>query len=351
MILTILGARPQFIKAAALSNSFREIGLEERIIHTGQHYDRNMSDVFFEELGIPGVYKNLQIGSGSHGAQTGQMLKEVEDEIFEIGDSLKALVVFGDTNSTIAGALAAAKLHVPIVHVEAGLRSYNRKMPEEVNRVLTDHLSNFLFCSSSVGVENLKKEGITRGVHDVGDIMQDSVNMFLPFAKEPADEVIKQVVKQPFNLMTVHRPANTDDGQKLQGILDGIGNTKVITIWPVHPRNNSQISKLNVPKNIVLTEPLSYFEMLYCLNKASQILTDSGGLQKEAYWLKTPCITIRPQTEWIETLHNNWNQLCEPNPKAIETSVAKVPTLASWTTLYRNGDAGNKIASTLQQEL
>lgn len=351
MILTILGARPQFIKAAALSNAFIKKGIQERIIHTGQHYDPKMSDIFFDELGIPGIYKNLDIGSGSHGSQTGQMLIEIEQEIIKSGNDLSAVLVFGDTNSTIAGALAAAKLHVPIVHVEAGLRSYNRKMPEEVNRVMTDHLSNFLFCSSEVGVNNLKDENITKGVYNVGDIMQDSVQTFLPMAKAPAYVELKEITSSQFNLMTIHRPANTDDMDKLQDILNGIGRTNIPTIWPVHPRNNAQLKQLEVPKNLVLTEPLSYFEMLYCLNAATRVFTDSGGLQKEAYWLKTPCITIRPQTEWVETLHNNWNQLCDPNPEAIEACSLALPSLDSWTPLYGEGNAGDRITKILSEKL
>jgi len=351
MILTILGARPQFIKAAALSNAFVKYNIEEKIIHTGQHYDPKMSDIFFDELGIPGIYKNLNIGSGNHGAQTGQMLIEIEQEIVQNREKLTALLVFGDTNSTIAGALAAAKLHVPIVHVEAGLRSFNRKMPEEVNRVMTDHLSDYLFCSSDVGVNNLKAENITQGVFDVGDIMQDSVQTFLPMAKPPSEHSLQEVVKNTFNLMTIHRPSNTDDLVKLQSILTGIGQTGTPTIWPVHPRNNAQLKKLTVPDNIILSEPLSYFEMLFCLHNATQVFTDSGGLQKEAYWLKTPCITIRPQTEWVETLHNNWNQLCEPTPEAIHSCASTLPEKTSWKPLYGNGNAGTQIANILSKNL
>lgn len=351
MILTILGARPQFIKAAALSKSFIEHGIQERIIHTGQHYDYNMSDVFFKELDIPGIYKNLEIGSSNHGKQTGLMLAAIESEIVSLGNKLNAVLVFGDTNSTVAGALAAAKLHIPVIHVEAGLRSYNRKMPEEINRVMTDHLSDLLFCSSEIGVENLKKEGISVGVYNAGDIMQDSVNTFLPLAKEPNDSVIQSVVKDTFNLMTVHRPANTDNPTKLQGILDGIAKTGIKTIWPVHPRNKSQISNFRVPGNIVLTEPLSYFEMLFCLKNANQVLTDSGGLQKEAYWLKTPCITIRPETEWVETLHHCWNQLCDTESDSIYKCSKIQPDQGSWKNLYGNGTAGNQISEKILLEL
>lgn len=351
MILTIIGARPQFVKAAALSKALKKHKFEERIIHTGQHYDHDMSDVFFEELGIPGVHKNLEIGSGNHGAQTGQMLIEIEKEIVALGSDLKAVLVFGDTNSTIAGALAAAKLHIPIVHVEAGLRSYNRRMPEEVNRILTDHLSNFLFCSSEIGVKNLKDENITAGVYNVGDIMRDSVQTFLPMAKPPDNPNLQKIISGTFNLMTIHRPANTDDTVKLQNILTGIGHTNVPTIWPVHPRNNAQLKQLQIPDNLVLTEPLSYFEMLYCLNSANQLYTDSGGLQKESYWLKTPCITIRPQTEWLETLHNNWNQLCDPNPDAIKACSSSLPLASSWVSLYGEGTTGDQIANILSQNL
>ena len=350
MILTVLGARPQFVKAAALSKALAQAGIPERIIHTGQHYDKNMSDVFFEQLGIPGISRNLNIGSGNHGAQTGKMLEEIEHEILSLPD-LSAVLVYGDTNSTVAGALAASKLHIPVIHVEAGLRSYNKKMPEEINRVLTDHVSHLLFCSSEVGVKNLSFEGISENVYNVGDIMLDSVNSFLPFAKPPQDEQIQCIVNGGFHLMTIHRPANTNDQDKLQRIINGIARTDASVLWPVHPRNQASLASLDIPDNLRTCEPMPYFEMLYCLNACNKVFTDSGGLQKEAYWLKTPCITIRPETEWVETLHSNWNQLCDPTEQAIFECSNNHPDSNSWKPLYGDGSASTKIVNKIQSSL
>ena len=349
MIVTIIGARPQFVKAAALSKAISVTSIKEKIIHTGQHYDAKMSDVFFSELGIPGVDKNLHIGSGNHGNQTGKMMIAIEDYLLSQTEEIDGLFVYGDTNSTLAGALVASKLHIPILHVEAGLRSFNRKMPEEVNRVLTDHISSFLFCSSSEGEKQLAKEGVIKNVFNVGDIMYDAVKTFLPYAKQPKLDNFD--FKQQYNLVTIHRPANTDNNEILQAILDGLGELPHINIWPVHPRNKSAISSLKIPNNLILVEPFSYFEMLYVLQNSIKVITDSGGLQKEAYWLKKPCITIRPQTEWIETLHHNWNQLCEPNTTDMVRKYNNNPPLASWEPLYGDGKAANKIVDVIKNNL
>ena len=348
MILTVVGARPQFIKAAALSFALNEAGIEECIIHTGQHYDEKMSHVFFEELGIPGVVKNLETGSGKHGAQTGEMLSGIEDYILQNLSRIKAILVYGDTNSTLAGALAASKLHIPVIHVEAGLRSFNRKMPEEINRVLTDHVSTILFCSSQEGVEHLKNEGIKENVFEVGDIMYDAVKSFLPYAKRPVNKNIEGVLDGLYNLITIHRPANTDDFLVLQNIVNAIGSLSENCVWPVHPRNRIALEKLRLPKNLVLCQPFSYFEMLFVLSNCHKVITDSGGLQKEAYWLKKPCITVRPQTEWVETLENNWNQLSTGTPEDLKMCYSKSPSLESWKPLYGNGLATHKIINHLK---
>lgn len=348
MILTVLGARPQFVKAAALSNSFQRFNIPERVIHTGQHYDYDMSDVFFAELGIPGVYNNLSIGSGSHGKQTGEMLPLIESEILNLGSEIKALLVYGDTNSTLAGALAASKLHTPVIHVEAGLRSFNRTMPEEVNRVLTDHISNLLFCSSNEAKMHLKNEGIIDNVHVVGDIMYDSMLTFKPFSKSPELGDLNRILDAPFNLLTIHRPANTNQLHILQSILHGVAQCEKPCLWPVHPRVKPHLKSLEIGKNIHLVSPLSYFEMLFCLEKASTVFTDSGGLQKEAYWMKKQCITIRPQTEWVETLHDQWNTLVSPNVQDLTAAYYNKPSEIDWYPLYGDGKSGDLIAEIIK---
>lgn len=351
MIVTVLGARPQFVKAAVLSKAFKDAGIEEKIIHTGQHYDPNMSDVFFNELNIPGVDANLHIGSGNHGDQTGKMLIAIEEYVLSQEKRISALLVYGDTNSTLAGALVASKLHIPVIHVEAGLRSFNKKMPEEVNRILTDHMSDVLFCSSEEGEIQLRKEGITKNVHVVGDIMQDAVNLFSVLAKKPKMDAQAFNFNQDYNLITIHRPANTDDKIILQDLLDGIGNLSNSCVWPVHPRNKKTLALLNIPDNLTICDPFSYFEMLYALSNCKKVITDSGGLQKEAYWLKKPCITVRPQTEWIETLHNNWNQLAAPNTEDIVSKYNSEPSLNTWKSLYGDGNTAKQIVQILKKRL
>jgi UDP-GlcNAc3NAcA epimerase len=349
MILTVVGARPQFIKAAALSNAFIKAGINEEIVHTGQHYDPNMSDVFFNELNIQGVVKNLKIGSGNHGSQTGEMLIAIEDYILTNKSKVDAVLVYGDTNSTLAGALVASKLHIPVIHVEAGLRSFNKTMPEEVNRILTDHISSILFCSSYEGVEQLKKEGITQNVFEVGDIMYDAVKSFLPFAKKPHLKNCNIDFNEIYNLITIHRPSNTDNLIVLSDILDSIKSVEDKFIWPVHPRNKGNLLKLKLPDNLIVCDPFSYFEMLYALVNCSRVITDSGGLQKEAYWLRKPCITLRPQTEWIETLHNNWNQLSSAKKIDFQKCYGFSPLDETWKPLYGNGNAAIKIIDYLQK--
>lgn len=351
MIVTILGARPQFVKAAVLSKEFIYTGIEEKIIHTGQHYDPDMSDIFFNELCIPKVAQNLHIGSGGHGNQTGKMMIAVEDYLKSLNNHITAVLVYGDTNSTLAGAIVAAKMHIPIIHVEAGLRSFNKRMPEEINRILTDHVADFLFCSSEEGMKHLANEGITNNVHVVGDIMQDAVNLFLPMAKMPSFKNPEVLLAGKFNLITIHRPTNTDNEPVLQEILNGIGDLPIVNVWPIHPRSRKTLSKLKIPDNMVFCEPFSYFEMLFMLSHCEKVITDSGGLQKEAYWLKKPCLTIRPQTEWIETLHNNWNQLCNPNRSEIASLYEKDPKEDTWTQLYGDGNSRKKIVGVIKELL
>ena len=347
-ILTILGARPQFVKAAVVSKALHDKGISETIIHTGQHYDHNMSDVFFDELGIPRPAKNLEAGSGRHGQQTGKMLELIEDFMLS-GDRLpRFLMVYGDTNSTIAGALAASKIHVPVIHVEAGLRSFNRKMPEEVNRVLTDHISDLLFCSSDEGVNQLAREGVTKGVHNVGDVMYDAVLTFL--AAADAKDSKPQLPEGEYAVFTLHRPSNTDNPENLKSILSALGQFEKKVIWPVHPRAKNLLKSHDLPDNLILTDPKPYLEMLLLIRGSSLVITDSGGLQKEAYWQKKRCITVREETEWTETLHGGWNTLTGPNEEKI-LSALKAKTDTPWTPLYGDGTASRKIAEIISEKL
>ena len=320
-IVTIIGARPQFIKAAAVSRaiafhnknvSSESDCIEEVIVHTGQHYDANMSQVFFEELEIPEPHVNLGIGSGTHGQQTGQMLIHIESVLQE--EKPDWVLVYGDTNSTLAGALAAVKLHIPNAHVEAGLRSFNRVMPEEHNRVLTDHCADLFFCPTKTAVDNLKAEGITNGVHLVGDVMYDSV-LYNTQLAEKKSRILDQLKLEPGNyaLATVHRAENTDNVNRLRAIFSAfeeISSNNLPVIVPLHPRTKKQLTQYNISLSSTrVIEPVSYLDMLMLEKEANLIMTDSGGVQKEAYWMRVPCITLRNETEWVETVDSNWNIL------------------------------------------
>jgi UDP-GlcNAc3NAcA epimerase len=347
-ILTIVGARPQFVKAAVVSKALHEAQIEEKIVHTGQHYDHEMSGIFWEELGIPSPSINLEVGSGLHGKQTGIMLQKIEECILKLPEMPSALLVYGDTNSTLAGSIVASKLHLPVIHVEAGLRSFNKQMPEEINRIMTDHVSELLFCSSQTGVDQLKKEGITTGVHNVGDVMYDAV---LTFSKIAAKKLtlsnITELKSGEFSLATIHRPNNTDNKLNLASILNAFSKIKSPILWPVHPRNKKLLAKHSVPKNVHLTDPVSYFEMLILLENCIRIFTDSGGLQKEAYWMKKQCITLRNETEWVETLEGNWNQLTGADSIKIVKSIQSMPN-TEWKNLYGDGKASQKIVSEIR---
>jgi UDP-GlcNAc3NAcA epimerase len=343
-VVTILGARPQFVKAAVVSKALAGIGIKETIIHTGQHYDHAMSGIFWDELGIPSPGINLQVGSGSHGKQTASMLDQIEEFLLNNKHEISALMVYGDTNSTIAGALAAAKLHIPVIHVEAGLRSFNKKMPEEVNRILTDHISDLLFCSSEIGVNQLKKEGIEKGVFNVGDVMFDALLTFSDIAKfrQKLSGIIP-FKNHEYYLATIHRPSNTDNPEHLKAILAAFSEFKKPVVWPVHPRNKAMLASMKLPENLFTTEPQPYFNMLVLLDHAELVLTDSGGLQKEAYWKGKPCITLRDETEWVETLDNGWNQLTGADQQKISNAVKAKPT-APWKPIYGDGKASVAIA-------
>ena len=355
-LLTVVGARPQFIKASVVSRALESV-CREVIVHTGQHYDRNMSAVFFEELNIPKPAYNLGVGSGTHGRQTGEMLIKIEEVIFQ--EKPDVLLVYGDTNSTLAGALAASKLHIPVAHVEAGLRSYNMRMPEEQNRVLTDHISTWLFCPTQTASDNLKKEGITRGVSVCGDVMLDSVLHFLKLAKSnPAKTAIfGQIGIRPkeYRLATLHRAETTDGGlDAIERIFDAFEKLPQPVVIPIHPRTRALAQQAIAERgyrNIKLISPVGYLEMLLLTSNARQVLTDSGGLQKEAWFMEVPCITLRKETEWVETLEGSWNVLASLDTEDIYRKATEtVPDPAARGKMpFGDGHASEKIASILSQ--
>lgn len=313
--LTVIGARPQFIKAALVSKKLREL-YNEVIVHTGQHYDKNMSQIFFEELGIPKPAYNLKIGSGSHGRQTGEILIKIEEVMLK--EKPDAVIVYGDTNSTLAGALAASKLHIPVIHIESGLRSFNKNMPEEQNRILTDNISTYLFCPTKTAVNNLYNENIAEKVYNTGDVMYDSTLFFSNVSKSKFKEGLfinnVRIEEKNYYLCTLHRAENTDSIDKIITLLNTLNELDSKVIMPVHPRIKNIVKELNEKsefKNVIIIEPVGYLEMLYLIKNSKKVLTDSGGIQKEAYFLNTPCITLRNETEWIETLNGNLNVLCK----------------------------------------
>ena len=317
-ILTILGARPQFIKAGAVSREIAKYdNIKEIIVHTGQHYDSNMSDIFFEELHLPKPDYYLGIGGKTHGAMTGQMIEKIEEVAFK--EKPDIIMVYGDTNSTLAGAIVGSKMHIPIAHVEAGLRSFNIKMPEEVNRILTDRVSKWLFCPIDTAVENLKKEGFENfdcKVIKSGDVMQDAALFYRQYAKKPENVEIEE----NFILSTIHRAENTDNENRLKNIfeaLETIAKEKQV-ILPLHPRTKRIIQNIGLKlKNITIIEPVGYLEMVWLLDNSDMVITDSGGLQKEAFFFKKPCITLRDETEWVELIENKFNVLAGANKEKI----------------------------------
>lgn len=321
-VVTIVGARPQFIKAAPVCRELRKAH-REVLVHTGQHYDDAMSAVFFRELDIPEPDYNLGVGSGTHGEQTGEMLKRIEAVL--LTERPDWVLVYGDTNSTLAGALAAAKLHIPVAHVEAGLRSFNRNMPEEINRVLTDHVSTLLFCPTQTAVDNLAREGITEGVHLVGDVMYEALLWAAERARAQSTILERLGLSEKgYLLATVHRAENTDDPARLQAILDAFRVIDEPIVFPVHPRTQARLSvlgfDLNVP-HLQLIPPVGYLDMVRLEQAARAILTDSGGIQKEAYWLGVPCITLRDETEWVETVTAGANVLVGADTARIVAAV------------------------------
>ncbi|MFZ3115597.1 MAG: UDP-N-acetylglucosamine 2-epimerase (non-hydrolyzing) [Syntrophales bacterium] len=346
-IVTVLGARPQFIKAATISRAIAghncsnaSSAIEEILIHTGQHYDDYMSAIFFRELEIPEPKYNLNIGSGSHGQQTGRMLMAIEEVI--LSEKPDWVLIYGDTNSTLAGALAAAKLHIPIAHVEAGLRSYNRRMPEEINRIVTDQLSYLLFCPSQVAVNNLAVEGITKGISITGDVMADALQ-FAATKTSVHSDILARLELQPqgYLLATVHRAENTNDNQRLKNILSAFAALNENVVFPAHPRTRKFLQETGYqpPENVKLIDPIGYFDVIALEKSARILLTDSGGMQKEAYWLKVPCITLRDETEWAETVELGWNILASADRDRIIDMVCTFKVPSEHPPLYGDGKA------------
>ncbi len=351
-IASIVGARPQFIKCALLSRLLRQRH-REVLIHTGQHYDENLSQILFDQLEISQPNYALGVGSGPHGEQTGQMLEQVEQVLIE--EKPQVAVVYGDTNTTLAGALAAAKLWIPVVHVEAGLRSFNRSMPEEINRVLTDRLSSLLFCPTETAVANLNAEGITGGVHNTGDVMYDALLRNADKA-EQTSQILHRLRLRPgeYHLVTVHRAVNTDDPENLSRILMALIRSRLTVIFPLHPRTrlamNGLKSELHLESSpLRFIDPVSYLDMLALEKHARKILTDSGGVQKEAYILGVPCITLRQETEWVETLQGGWNTLVGTNPEAVTQALEASAPQASRPAVFGDGNAAGRMVALLDE--
>lgn len=359
-IVTVIGARPQFIKAAPFSEVFRKYH-KEVLVHTGQHYDVNMSEIFFEELNIPKPDYNLGIGSGNHGKQTAYMLAGIEDVL--LAERPDGLLVYGDTNSTLAGALAASKLHIPVFHVEAGLRSYNKLMPEEQNRIIADHISDILLCPTQTAVNNLALEGIIEGVYNTGDIMFDAVLRNISRAHEKyangmwSNDIFVDSKNQlsiqegQFYLATIHRAENTDDPSKLETIFSAFNHLDKPVLLPLHPRTRKIVEKLNIGlNNVIVIDPVGYLLMLYLTQKSAMVITDSGGLQKEAFLLGTPCTTLRDQTEWVETLIDSWNELSDIEVDQIISHVNRPlnNTKDQRSRPFGDGNASMKICKTIE---
>ncbi len=360
-LLTVVGARPQFVKAATVSRAIARHNaaggagpIDERLVHTGQHYDANMSEVFFAELGIPDPAYHLGIGSGTHGAQTGRMLEAIEQ--VALAERPDVMLVYGDTNSTLAAALAAAKLHVPVAHVEAGLRSFNRAMPEEINRVVCDHVSAALYCPTATAVDNLRAEGITRGVERVGDVMYDGM---LHYRERASDAVLASLglAAGRYVLATVHRAENTDDPARLRAIMAALQEAGAVAgavVLPLHPRTRAVLGReaIAVPAAVRVVDPAPYLEMIGLVANARAVMTDSGGVQKEAFFLKVPCLTLRAETEWVETVACGANRIMGIPPRGVRAALEEL-VAGRWkpdfgARPYGDGDAADRIVASLR---
>jgi UDP-GlcNAc3NAcA epimerase len=358
-LITVLGARPQFIKASVVSGAFRQLAsVEELLVHTGQHFDSNMSDVFFEELGMAAPAYNLNIHGGGHGEMTGRMLSEVEKVL--LAEKPDAVLVYGDTNSTLAGALAAVKLHIPVAHVEAGLRSFNMTMPEEVNRILTDRISRWLFTPTAFASEQLIREGCdVTHIQEVGDVMYDVA--LHHGARIGADGRVMQrlgLAPHSYVLATVHRAENTDSPERLEAIVGAIDLIAEQTpvVWPLHPRTRAILEKSGrlsrLSRNVNLIDPLGYLDMVQLEKHAALIATDSGGVQKEAFFFQVPCVTLRDETEWMELIDSGWNRLASPVSSAAVAEAVFVAMGSRGRSVfpYGKGDAAQQIAARLLQD-
>lgn len=350
-LVTIIGARPQFIKAAAVSREIaKHENIKEIIVHTGQHFDVNMSEIFFEQMQIPKPDYNLEINSLSHGAMTGRMIEKIEEVLLK--ERPDWVLVYGDTNSTIAGSLAAKKLHIKVAHVEAGLRSFNRKMPEEINRILTDKISDLLLCPTDLAVTNLLKEGIGNQslvkVIKCGDVMQDAAIFYTELAQKPEIELPEE-----FILATIHRAENTDDPERLESIVKALNkiNQKIPIILPIHPRTRNILEKNNYRIDFTLIDPVGYLEMIYLLKNCEMVMTDSGGLQKEAFFFQKSCVTMRDETEWVELVENGFNTIVGSDYDKIITgfNFMKNQQLNYDVNLYGKGTASPSIIKELNE--
>lgn len=351
-VVTVLGARPQFIKAAPVAKALKEKNIEEIVIHSGQHFDANMSDIFFTEMNIDKPKYSLGINQLGHGAMTGRMLEKIEEVL--ITEKPDVVIVYGDTNTTLAAAIAAKKLHIPIAHIEAGLRSFNTLMPEEVNRILTDRVSKYLFCPTDSAAQNLKQEGFDKfdcEIHKVGDVMQDAAILYAEHAKKPPG-LSKKSIENGYVLATLHRAENTDDPVILRDIVEAINRLHhdgMLVVLPLHPRTKKKLEEQNIELSCEVLQPASYLEMLFLLKNARMVMTDSGGLQKEAYFFAKPCITLRTETEWVELIKSGVNQLAPLNIQGILASVEAMlnKNIDTSLQLYGCGNAGLRIAEHL----
>ncbi|NGM69385.1 UDP-N-acetylglucosamine 2-epimerase (non-hydrolyzing) [Natronolimnobius sp. AArcel1] len=352
-VCSVVGARPQFIKAATVSRKIRDVG-EEVLVHTGQHYDKEMSDVFFDELDIPEPEYNLGVESDTHGRQTARMIAELEPVIEETDPD--AILLYGDTNSTLAGAIVGSKRDVAVAHVEAGLRSGNRDMPEEINRILTDHASDMCFAPSEDAVGTLANEGIVDGVHWTGDVMYDAILAARERARD-SSSILEDLglEEDEFILTTVHRASNTDDRGNLEAILDGLASAPVPVVFPAHPRTVDRLETYGLweraNEDLEIIEPQGYLDFVRLLDGAERIVTDSGGVQKEAFFLETRCVTMREETEWTETVDCGWNQLVGPNADLIREALVTDWKLDARPQPYGDGSASERIVALLQEAL
>ena len=348
-IVSIVGARPEFIQATPVSRALR-VRHQEILVHTGQHYDYRMSGTFFAELGTPAADYNLEVGSGSHGHQTGEMLAKVEDVL--LAERPDIVIIRGDTNSTLAGALAASKLHFPVVHIEAGERSYDRRMPEEINRIVSDAVASLHFCVSQAAVRRLATEGIVDSVYWVGDVMLDAHQLMLPIARR--DSTIARSLglqRGQYSLVTVHRAANTDNPDRLLGIMQALAQVGERVVFPAHPRTRNILRALDfeLPASVELIEPVGYLDMLMLEEGARLIATDSGGVQREAYFLGRPCVTLRDETEWTETVDVGWNRLVGADPELIVGAWWEFAPSGERPPIFGDGDAATKIADIIDR--